>query len=267
MDEWTKKWFDAVKNKNLEVMEYMLSRGTEVDTYDSDGRTALINACAYKDLETIKFLVLKGADVYKQSYGDFTTPLMMTSSVGFYEGAVFIAEQGPENMDVRNYRGYTAFICACGSGSLDIVKKLYFEYPQGIRKTARDTCGRDCFMLAAENGHEKVLLFLLSDEYFFNKYSSGDSWIHIYLENNSENMNTDSIDFLTYFMDIQKKEWLPDEYLEQNLKLKDIVEKEKQTWNIWKKASDKYMAARNMEEYLIEKRTKSECELLDSFDR
>jgi ankyrin repeat protein len=45
------------------MVEYLVSKGADVDTRDQDGTSALHNAVSSKNQKMIEYLVSKGADV------------------------------------------------------------------------------------------------------------------------------------------------------------------------------------------------------------
>ena len=63
----------AIGFSNLDIAEFLLKNGADVNMPDQDGNTPLINACLNEDLDLVKMLVKYGADInVKTKYG---TPL------------------------------------------------------------------------------------------------------------------------------------------------------------------------------------------------
>ncbi|GHV13863.1 hypothetical protein AGMMS49938_09060 [Fibrobacterales bacterium] len=61
--ESTEMLFDAVKNGDLQKVKDMLLQGVKINANDDNGYTPLNNAAYYGNLDVVKFLLEKGANI------------------------------------------------------------------------------------------------------------------------------------------------------------------------------------------------------------
>ena len=78
--------FLHIQKRENEVLKDFLSKNG-IETIDSEGRTALINAAFYNNIDLLEWLINQGADI-----------------------------------DAKDYIGYTALHFACQEGHIDSVK-------------------------------------------------------------------------------------------------------------------------------------------------
>jgi len=79
----------------------LISRGTDIDTANVDGLTALHQACIDDNLEMVEFLVGLGADVNRGD-NEGWTPLHATASCGFLSIAKYLLENNADPAAVNN---------------------------------------------------------------------------------------------------------------------------------------------------------------------
>jgi len=84
-----------------EEVKNLISRGTDIDTANVDGLTALHQACIDDNLDMVEFLVAHGADVNRGD-NEGWTPLHATASCGFLSIAKFLLEAGADVAAVNN---------------------------------------------------------------------------------------------------------------------------------------------------------------------
>jgi len=84
-----------------EEVKNLISRGTDIDTANVDGLTALHQACIDDNLEMVEFLVSLGADVNRGD-NEGWTPLHATASCGFLSIAKFLLEHQADVAAVNN---------------------------------------------------------------------------------------------------------------------------------------------------------------------
>lgn len=117
-------------NKN--IVEYLIQKGADVNSKNLKGDTALLKACQERKIENVKLLVQNGADVNRRGFGG-NSPLMTSVTDDVYHDDdespsmkvfKFLLES---NADIRlkNEKGASTFVRACGSINLKMVKILY----------------------------------------------------------------------------------------------------------------------------------------------
>jgi len=79
----------------------LISRGTDIDTANVDGLTALHQACIDDNLDMVEFLVGLGADVNRGD-NEGWTPLHATASCGFLSIAKYLLENNADPAAVNN---------------------------------------------------------------------------------------------------------------------------------------------------------------------
>jgi len=84
-----------------EEVRSLLARGTDIDTANVDGLTALHQACIDDNLDMVEFLVSHGADVNRGD-NEGWTPLHATASCGFLSIARFLLDHGANVAAVNN---------------------------------------------------------------------------------------------------------------------------------------------------------------------
>jgi hypothetical protein len=83
----------AIRTGKLEIMQFLLSKGLNINTVNTFGETPLHMACGkYKDMTSIHFLVSKGADMkIKNSMGD--SPMDIAKRNAFHEAQLFFQQK------------------------------------------------------------------------------------------------------------------------------------------------------------------------------
>jgi ankyrin repeat protein len=149
---------EAALNGQINQVLKLISEGTDVNSLDSNGRTALIYAAYNGHSEIIKKLIERGAPVNLQDVNG-RTALMMASS-GPYPDAVkvLLDHQADPNITDKDEH-YTALMYAASEGQMDVVKIL-LSY--GADPSLKDIDGDDAMTFAADNGHNEIAVLLQS---------------------------------------------------------------------------------------------------------
>lgn len=114
---------EAVAGRDLSKVREIVSAGAELETRDSQGRTALLIATRGDDLEIAKALIAAGADVNaKDNIQD--TPFLYAGAEGRLEILKAILATGKANLQDTNRYGGTALIPAAHHGHPDAVRVL-----------------------------------------------------------------------------------------------------------------------------------------------
>ncbi|KAK7080240.1 hypothetical protein SK128_027060, partial [Halocaridina rubra] len=196
MDQLYSKLVQFSKNGNAEQLANVLDEGISVNARGPNnkvqGRAALHYAVAGEDVEKVKLLIERGADVdieskLRDDYG--ATPLQLAAETGNCEIVEVLLKAGanPEIMDVEKLRAVhvaaahgrldvlkllasndcdlftrtgdqsTALHYAASKGSLDVVKWLI---DQGMDPRLKKRGGKTAKDLAEKFGHKDVKMFL-----------------------------------------------------------------------------------------------------------
>ncbi|GFU27116.1 protein phosphatase 1 regulatory subunit 12A [Nephila pilipes] len=91
----------ACAASDTEEVERLLKQGTDINTANVDGLTALHQACIDNNLEMVQFLVEHGCDVNRGD-NEGWTPLHATASCGFISIAKYLIEHGANVAAVNN---------------------------------------------------------------------------------------------------------------------------------------------------------------------
>lgn len=123
------------KDNPEQIIEYLISKGADVNLKAKDGTTPLERASSLGILSMVKLLVSKGADVNMKSWNDQTP--VITASYSHPDVAEFLISKGADVMQ-KDKDGETAIHAAAGSGETDLVKLLISK---GADVNARDKDG------------------------------------------------------------------------------------------------------------------------------
>ena len=116
------RFFDAVGNGSLEIIENMVLAGFDIDTRDDQGRTALLLATRLNKVEVARLLIEAGADVNAKDNID-DSPFLYAGAEGRLEILRMTLEHGADLSSVNRYGG-TALIPAAHHGHVETVREL-----------------------------------------------------------------------------------------------------------------------------------------------
>ena len=149
---------DAAERGDLEVVRTLLRDGADVNTAQSDGRTALHWAAIRNDIEIARTLLYAGATVRATTRLGGYTPLHLASRAGSAEVAGLMLEAGADP-NVFTSTGVTAMHFAADADAPAVVALLAAH---GADVDARDTFSeRTPLMFAAVRGADHALGALL----------------------------------------------------------------------------------------------------------
>jgi ankyrin repeat protein len=149
---------EASYNGQAEQVKKLLDNGSDPDSTDQEGRTALMYASFSGYADIIKILIEKDADVNLcDNYG--RTALMMASS-GPYPEAVKVLLDNRADPDIADSgEHFTALMYASAEGQTEVVKLLLAFNANPFLK---DADGDDAAVFAMNNGHRKIAELLES---------------------------------------------------------------------------------------------------------
>ncbi|KAF4943466.1 hypothetical protein FSARC_14911 [Fusarium sarcochroum] len=147
----------AAKSSNLDAMRLLIDRGADINQVDNDGYTPLMRAAFGDFTAGTKLLVEQGADI-NQVDNDGYTPLMRAAVEGLTAAMKLLIEQGAD-VNLADNSGRTALLSAATEGSTDSMRLLI---DQGASVDATDTTnGRTILSYAVESSHQVIVLSLL----------------------------------------------------------------------------------------------------------
>ncbi|MDM5212287.1 ankyrin repeat domain-containing protein [Peribacillus sp. NJ4] len=112
----------AAERKDTETVRRLIEQGADINTQDSEGRTATMIATYINDVETAKILIEAGADVNIQDNME-NNPFLYAGAEGFKDILKLTIEAGADPTITNRYGG-TALIPASEHGYVDIIKEL-----------------------------------------------------------------------------------------------------------------------------------------------
>ena len=146
-------WSDSV-----ELLDYLVSRYSNVFDKDSDGKTILHHACECDKLVLVKHLVENSPALLTMSDNKGQTPLHIAGSSASVKLVDYLISQGCLVLDQDN-DGRTVLQNACDSGKLTLVKYLVKKYPALL--TMGDNAGWTPIHHAAVSGQIEVVEYLI----------------------------------------------------------------------------------------------------------
>ena len=122
---------------------------------EMDIRNSFFETCKGGDIEKIKLLLEKGANIEaKDSYGN--TPLVWASWSGYIEVVKLLIEKGAD-IEVKNNYGFTPLIWASQNGRIEVVKLLV---EKGADIEAKDINGETFYSYLEGENQKEIDLFL-----------------------------------------------------------------------------------------------------------
>jgi uncharacterized protein len=112
----------AAERKETETLKRLIEEGVDINTKDSEGRTATMIATYNNDVETAKVLIKAGADVNIQDNMK-NNPFLYAGAEGYVEILKLTIEAGADPAMINRYGG-TALIPASEHGHIDAIKEL-----------------------------------------------------------------------------------------------------------------------------------------------
>ncbi len=168
---------DAALNGDLEQVKTLIEKeGVDINAKESEaGATALMWASGYKELEVVQYLINKGADI-NAKIDNGRTALMWASMKGHLEvvkalvegksGLLSMFSKGADINAKTNY-GETALILASMKGHLEVVKYLInkgadINAKMKFEEDGEKFDGTTALMVATGEGHLEVVKYIIS---------------------------------------------------------------------------------------------------------
>ncbi len=149
MPAYANDLFKAARKGRLSEVENIVlySARDVVDSRDGFGRTALMVAARYGELEIVRFLINNGADVNYED-NDGWTALKFAAGEGKLEIVKFLINNGAD-VNAKDNNGWTALMSAANNGYLKIVKYLV---DNGADVNTKDDYGKVLMVGASGRG-------------------------------------------------------------------------------------------------------------------
>ena len=146
----------ASSRGHIGTVRLLISSGADLNTSNNYGRTPLHLAAMAGRVAIARLLLQKGAEIDKTDIWE-ATPLYSAMNEGNWRTAVLFIQEGANIADER-YRLHLFLEAAASQGNEVAVKRLIAAGAEVQRKNNQ---GRTPYMIARNNGHEKVANILL----------------------------------------------------------------------------------------------------------
>ncbi len=133
----------AASRGNVELVDYLLKKGSKLDLVDSHGSTPLLFAASQKNTKIFDLFVAHGANLQKDVNQDGANILLLAiaNDKDFVVTDYFVSKG--VNLNSTDAAGNNAFSYAARSGNIDFLKKLV---EKGVKPNA------NAMLLAAQGG-------------------------------------------------------------------------------------------------------------------
>jgi hypothetical protein len=121
----------AAEAGNISHLEKLLALNVWIDFYSKDGQSVLHKAIQAKKLNSVKFLISKGADVNLQDSNGNSPLHLLSSDVGNLE-IIKILLENKANFELKNNNGETALMKAISANNTEVVKIISEQTPSAI---------------------------------------------------------------------------------------------------------------------------------------
>jgi ankyrin repeat protein len=156
-DEPEADLFDAVANKQLNIVKELLAKKISLTERNGDGETVLILAADKGFLEIVELLIAKGAALdEKDKKGN--TALILAAREGRLAVVELLIEKGAA-LDENDYYGNTALMLAAEKGYVAVVECLTAK---GAVVNKKNKYGNTALMFAARFGHLEAVKYLIA---------------------------------------------------------------------------------------------------------
>ena len=146
----------AVYSNDLDTIQFLVKKGASIDAPDMYGDTPIIAAVKINSTEIAKYLLDLGVDSHPLD-GLGRTPLMLAAQAGYVDMASFVIAQGG-NVNGQNELGFTPLMSASANSQSEMVDYLL---QNGGDPNIRDSNGLSAIFLAAQNSDLQTVVRLL----------------------------------------------------------------------------------------------------------
>ncbi|OAL21542.1 hypothetical protein AYO22_07938 [Fonsecaea multimorphosa] len=149
-------------NCRVDMMQYFIDKGAEVDAEDDASERPLLEASLAGNCEAVRLLLDHGADIEDVNEND-QTALFVAALAGNTEVVKVLLERGADPLK-RNSMGATPFGMACRHGDAEsalLLGRAMVEKGEIEHLNWQNSSGKTPIMRAASRGISKVIDFLL----------------------------------------------------------------------------------------------------------
>jgi len=152
------KLHNAAGKNDLETVQTIVEKGTNVDRKDIAGQTPMMWAAETGSIDVVKYLVEKGADVNavagKQGRG---TALIYAAATNRTEVVNYLLDNGADIDAVTPYQKESALFWAAAMGHKEVVQLLL---EKGANKTLVNRSGQTVIDVAKQLNREEIIQML-----------------------------------------------------------------------------------------------------------
>ena len=113
----------AIGTGDCDTVRWLIEKGVDVNHCDKNGLTAVLNAAQQGNLDVLKLLKERGANIHVQSEMGSNSIMSASVGTGDCDTVRWLIEQGVD-VNYCDKEGCTAVYCAAGAGNLDLLKLL-----------------------------------------------------------------------------------------------------------------------------------------------
>ena len=147
----------ACSSGNLQIAEYLINKGANINLCDDDWNTPLHIAARGGHLDIVKCLVENGAFIEASS--NASTPLFMACCLEYFDIVGYLVDRGAD-IDATNADGLTCLSISCCKNS---IKAIDFLISKGADINACDFSGWSPLFYAAKFGFTEVAKHLIEN--------------------------------------------------------------------------------------------------------
>ncbi len=157
----TRALFDAIADKNISLMKYLVEIVSNLDEVNEDGDTLLHVAVNYECMEAVALLVDKGANL-EITNAQSDTAWQLACWNGYLDAVKFFVQRDKNQLYAVNCIGNTGLHLAANNGYTKIVAFFVLEDKKLLDRVNR--LGNIPLHLACRNGHVKTVKFLVAQD-------------------------------------------------------------------------------------------------------
>ncbi|MBN1472444.1 MAG: ankyrin repeat domain-containing protein [Syntrophaceae bacterium] len=148
--------------KNPDLAYLVISKCPNVNVKDNLGNTTLSWAARFGYIDSVRFLINKGAAIDNLSI-HLKTPLMEAAEKGHYDVVKLLVENGA-NVNLQTQKGWSALMWAAEKGYNDIVS-LFIKAGAGL--FAKNINGERALVIAKKNNHSETVKIIRKAEFHY----------------------------------------------------------------------------------------------------
>eukprot|EP01121_Diplochlamys_sp_Union-15-3_P011856 TRINITY_DN3476_c0_g1_i5.p1 TRINITY_DN3476_c0_g1~~TRINITY_DN3476_c0_g1_i5.p1 ORF type:complete len:167 (+),score=28.98 TRINITY_DN3476_c0_g1_i5:86-586(+) len=155
MAQWGKATlWDSAADGNIEACKKRLQNSlVNINQQDNNGRTAVSEAARWGHVDTVKFLVEKGADINVVDYTD-SHPLHLAAAGGYNKVVEYIVKDLHVDINLLDSEGNTPLLRAVQRAQKETVQLLL---SLGANRKIKNSSGQDALNLAPNVAIREVL--------------------------------------------------------------------------------------------------------------